>query len=155
MLDSMIALFGNFDLAAFLPQINTVVGRLELAARITVMIGPLTMLGLGLWYFLAPPKAAEHPVSFPMPWGKSSIGPWRYSQWLAGICFTGLGFLLTVIMALICNGYRNMEMMDMAWSAVCCLLWQVGLVAACYLGIFIAVIVRFRRDGSLRKNISP
>lgn len=152
-MDAIMSLLQNFDLAAFLPELNTLVGRLELALRIAVMIGPLILLGLGIWYFLAPPKEANHAAGFRTLWNMGSIGAWRYSQWLAGICFVALGFLLTVIMALICNGFRGMEIMDMAWTAVCCLFWEVGLVIACYVGIYIAVILRFRWDGSLRKNI--
>lgn len=151
-MDAIMSLLKDFDLAAFLPELNTLVGKLELVLRIIVMIGPLAVLGLGIWYFLAPPKEANHSVGFRTLWGMGSIGAWRFSQWLAGICFIALGFVLTVVMALICNSFRGMEIMDMAWSAVCCLLWQVGLVAACFIGIYIAVIVRFHFDGTLRKK---
>lgn len=149
-MDSIIALFENFDPAAFIPEVNTLLGQLELLARIAVMIGPLILLGLGLWYFLAPPKEANHHAGFRTLWGMGSVEAWQFTQRIAGICFAVLGFVLTVVMALICNGYRGMDVMDMLWSAVKCILWQIGLVLVATVGIHIAVIVFFDWKGNRR-----
>ncbi len=149
-MDSIIALFENFDPAAFIPEVNTLLGQLELLARIAVMIGPLILLGLGLWYFLAPPKEANHHAGFRTLWGMGSVEAWQFTQRIAGICFAVLGFVLTVVMALICNGYRGMDVMDMLWSAVKCILWQIGLVLVDTVGIHIAVIVFFDWKGNRR-----
>lgn len=149
-MDSIIALFENFDPAAFIPEVNTLLGQLELLARIAVMIGPLILLGLGLWYFLAPPKEANHHAGFRTLWGMGSVEAWQFTQRIAGICFAVLGFVLTVVMALICNGYRGMDVMDMLWSAVKCILWQIGLVLVATIGIHIAVIVFFDWKGNRR-----
>ena len=149
-MDAIIALFENFDLTAFVPELDTLLGKLELATRIAVMIGPLILLGLGLWYFLFPPKEANHRAGFRTLFGMGSVEAWQFTQRLAGICFSILGFLLTVIMALICNGYRGMDMMDMMRSAVACVLWQVGLVVAMTVTLHIVVLVRYDWKGNRR-----
>lgn len=149
-MDSIIALFENFDLTAFVPELDTLLGKLELVTRIAVMIGPLILLGLGLWYFLSPPKEANHHAGFRTLWGMGSVEAWQFTQRIAGIAFSVLGFVLTVVMALICNGYRGMEMLDMLWSAVVCVLWEIGLVLVTTIAIHILVLVRYDWKGNRR-----
>ena len=55
-ISSIGALFEDFDLAAFLPEMNTLVGWIETVLRLCVMAGPLALLGFGMLYLLAPPK---------------------------------------------------------------------------------------------------
>ena len=57
-LDALMAIFSEFDVAAFLPQLDTLLGWVEMILRILVMAGPLMMLGFGLLYLQAPPKGA-------------------------------------------------------------------------------------------------
>ena len=97
-------LMEDFDLKNYLPKLDTLWGTVELLIRIFVMAGPLILLGLGLWYFLAPPKEANHRAGFRTLWGMGSVEAWRFTQKVAGIAFSVVGFVLTVIMAIICNG---------------------------------------------------
>lgn len=149
-MDSIIALFQDFDIAAFLPELDTLLGQLELMARIAVMIGPLVLLGLGLWYFLAPPKEANYRAGFRTLWGMGSVEAWQFTQRLAGICFAVVGLILTVVMALICNGYRGMDVMEMLWSAGKCVLAQIGVVLLVSIVIHIIVLVRYDWKGDRR-----
>lgn len=151
-MDAIIALFEDFDLTAFVPELDTLLGKLELVTRIAVMIGPLILLGLGLWYFLSPPKEANHRAGFRTLWGMGSVEAWQFTQRLAGICFSILGFLLTFIMALICNGYRGMDMLDMLDSAVACVLWEIGLVLVTTVALHIVVLIRYDWKGDRRRN---
>ena len=149
-MDSIIALFENFDITAFVPELDTLMGKLELVVRIAVMIGPLALLGLGLWYFLAPPREANHRAGFRTLWGMGSIEAWQFTQRLAGICFGVLGLILTVVMALICNGYRGMDTMEKIWSAGKCVLAQIGLVLLTTIVIHIVVLIRYDWKGDRR-----
>ena len=151
-MDSIIALFENFDIAAFVPELDTIMGKLELVVRIAVMIGPLVLLGLGLWYFLAPPKEANHRAGFRTFWGMGSVEAWQFTQRLAGICFGVLGLILTVVMALICNGYRGMDAMEMIWSAGKCVVVQIGLVLLTTIAIHIVVLILYDWKGDCRSE---
>ena len=151
-MDALKSLFEGFDFAAFVPEVDTVLGWVELIARLAVMAGPLLLLGFGLVYLLAPPKEANHSVGFRCWWGMASLDAWQFTQRLAGMIWSALGLVLTIIMALICNGFRSMEPMDMVWAAVKCLLWELGLAAAACLAVNVAVIVVFDRNGYRRKD---
>ena len=151
-MDELTALFENFDLKNYLPKLDTLWGTVETLLRIFVMAGPLILLGLGLWYFLAPPKEANHRAGFRTLWGMGSVEAWRFTQKAAGIAFSVLGFVLTVVMALLCNGYRNMTPDEMILSAAKSLLWQLGLVVVCTLVLHILALILFDWKGVRRSE---
>lgn len=151
-MDELTALFENFDLKNYLPRLDTLWGTVETLLRIFVMAGPLILLGLGLWYFLAPPKEANHRAGFRTLWGMGSVEAWQFTQKAAGIAFSVLGFVLTVVMALLCNGYRNMTPDEMILSAAKSLLWQLGLVVVCTLVLHILALILFDWKGVRRSE---
>ena len=146
-------LFSDFDVAAFLPEMGTFLGWVELLLRLCVMAGPLLLLGFGLLYLLAPPKEANYSLGYRFWWSMASLDAWIFTHKLVGKVWTALGFVLTVVMALICNGFRRMEPMDMVWSAVWCLVWEVVLAGIACLAINILVVVTCDKKGFRRKEI--
>ena len=147
-MDALKDLLEGFDLAALLPQLDTMLGKVELLTRIAVMVGPVVLLGMGLFYFLAAPKEANHSLGYRFYWGMSSVEAWQFTQRLAGAVWAVLGLVLTVVMALLCARFRGMEAMDMVWFALRLVLWELGLVAVSCLAIDITVLVFFDRKGS-------
>ncbi len=143
---------GNIDLGALMPDLSTLLGWVELVLRLCVMAAPLLLLGFGLVFLLAPPKEANYGLGYRFWWGMSSLQAWQYTQRIAGMIWSGLGALLTVIMALLCTGLRDLEPMDMAWRAGVYMLWEIGLTVAACIAIDVLVIVRFDKDGYLRKG---
>lgn len=150
--EALKVLFEEFDLAAFLPDMSSVLGWVETGLRIAVMAGPLLLLMFGLLYLLWPPKEANHGLGYRCWWGMASLEAWQFTQHVAGLVWSGLGVVLTVIMALICNAFRRMDPMDMVWSAVTCLIWEVVLVAIACLAINIIVVRVFDKDGFRRDS---
>ena len=145
-------LFEEFDLAAFLPDLSTFMGWVESLLRFAVMAGPLLLLGFGLLFLLAPPKEANYGLGFRCWWGMASLESWQFTQRLAGLVWSGLGVLLTMIMALVCNAFRRMEAMDMVWSSVSCMIWELVLIGLACLAINGAVIYYFDRWGYRRER---
>jgi hypothetical protein len=82
----------------------------------------------------------------------SSVEVWQFTQRLAGLVWTGLGLIMTIVMALICNGYREMAQDAMVYSALKCLGWELGLIIASILAINITVTVLFDRKGYCRRR---
>lgn len=151
-INSIGALFEDFDLAAFLPEINTLVGWVETLLRLCVMAGPLLLLGFGLLFLLAPPKEANHGIGYRFWWSMASLDAWRYTHRLVGLVWSGLGGVLTIIMALICNAFRRMEPMDMVWCAAKCLGWVLALTAIACIAINVMVVITFDKDGYRRSD---
>ena len=134
----------------FLPSMESMVAHLESLMRIAVLAGPLCLLGLGLWYLLAPAKEANHLIGFRCWWGMASVEVWQFTQRLAGLVWTGVGLVMTIVMAIICNGYRELAPDQMAFSALKLLGWEVGIVLVTIIAINIALVVLFDQKGYRR-----
>lgn len=149
-IDDLKTLMDEFDPAALLPEIDTIVGKVELVTRIAVMIGPIILLLLGLAYLFASPKEANYHFGYRCYFGMGSVNAWRFSQRLAGIVWAGLGLVLTVVMLLVCSSFRGKEIVDILGSALTSVLWQAGLTAAACLVVNGVVAARYDRNGELR-----
>lgn len=149
-IEALKSLLSDFDLTKFVPQLESVLGWVEMLVRIAVMAGPVLMLGFGLLYLLLPPKEANYRLGYRFWWSMASLDAWQFTHHVAGMFFTTLGLVLTIVMSLICNGYRGMAADAMVWSALKCIGWELGLTAAACLLIDGLVIVFFDRRGFRR-----
>lgn len=140
----------ELDLGGLLPNLSTVMGWIELVLRISVMAGPILLLGFGLVYLLAPPKEANYSLGYRFWWGMASLEAWKFTQRIAGMVWSALGAVLTIVMALICSGFRDMDPVDMAWRAAGCLVWELVLVVIACIAINLVVMRKFDRDGYRR-----
>jgi len=152
LIEKLVELINNFDPASYLPEIDSILGWVEMFVRICVMAAPIIMLVFGLSYLFLPPKEANHEVGYRFYFGMGSVEAWRFAQKVAGFAWSGLGLILTVIMFLISGGFKGMDGMEMAESAIVCLLWEIGLMAVCCIAINVLLIIRFDRKGRLRSE---
>ena len=152
MVDFIKSLLGDFDPTAFLPDLWAIFDNLDVALRVLVLAGPLCLLGLGLLYLLAPPSEANHLFGYRLFWGMSSVEAWQYTQKTAGFVWTGLGAVLTVAMAFICNGYRDMAWEAMLLSALISVIAELLFVVISTFLINALVILAFDRKGDRRNG---
>ncbi len=140
----------DFDLGTLVPSLDSLLGKLDLLLRVLVMVGPLSLLGLGLYYFLMPPKEANHSAGYRFRYGMSRVKVWQFMQRLAGMVYSCVGLVLTVVMAIVCVGFGGMEAPDMVWEAAKCLLWEIVLVGIATLAINVTIVVLYDEDGRRR-----
>ena len=91
----------GFDPAALLPEIGTIVGKVQLVCSIAILAAPLIMLFMGLAYLLFAPREANYYFGYRTAFGMGSVSAWRHTQKVAGIIFGGLGLVLTLFSVLI------------------------------------------------------
>ena len=151
--EALKSLLSDFDLTKFVPALDTVLGWIEMATRIAVMAGPVLMLGLGLIYLLAPPKEANYRLGYRFWWSMASLDAWQFTHHIAGMVFTSLGMILTIVMSLICNGYRGMDAEAMLWSALRCIGWVIGLTVVACVAIDVVVVIVFDQKGFRRRDL--
>lgn len=149
-IEKLVDLINNFDPASYLPEIDSIMGWVEIFVRLCVMAAPVIMLVFGLSYLLLPAKEANHMAGYRFYFGMGSVEAWRFTQKLAGIAWSALGLVLSVVMFLVSGGFKGMDAMKMADTAVVCILWEIGLMAACCIAINIVLIVLFDRKGNRR-----
>ena len=149
-MDAIMDLLTGFDPAALLPDISTTLGVLELIARIAILAVPVVLLILGLIYFFRPPKEANHHFGYRTYFGMGSVEAWRYTQWLAGIVYGGLGAVLTVVMLILGFTMSGKDTMSLLTTAAVCIIVEILLTLAASLAINITALVRYDRDGYRR-----
>ena len=150
--ESIKAAMDSFDPATLLPDLGKLFGSLETVCRLAVMAGPVVMLALGLGYLFLAPKEANYYFGYRCYFGMGSVRAWRFTQRLAGIIFTLAGLILTVLMGVISGGFGAMEVMDMVWKAVNCLVWEAVLAVVSVLAVNLMAMAKFDRRGNLRRR---
>ena len=145
-------LMDGFEPASLLPDLEPILGKLALLARVAVLIGPAVLLVMGLLYFFASPKEANYHFGYRCYYGMGSEEAWRYTQRIAGIGLGALGLVLSVVMLLVSGGFAEMETMELLWRAVYCVAWEVGLAAVACLTVNTMAALRFDGKGDRRKK---
>ena len=141
-----------FDPASLLPEMSEVFGSLATVCRIAVMIGPVVMLIMGLAYLFLSPKEANWVFGYRCYFGMGSIYAWRTTQRLAGVVFGGLGLVLTLMTMPKAGNFAGMDVTQMVWQAVDCVVWQAVLALLATIAINVTAAIRFDRKGELRKT---
>lgn len=150
--DTIKEMMDGFNPEALLPQMDTIFSRVLLVCRIAVMVGPVLLLVLGLAYLFLAPREANYYFGYRCYFGMGSVNAWRFTQRIAGIVLGGLGLILTPVMFFISSGFAGMQVMDMVWKALRCLLWQAGLTILATLAINGLAMFWFNRKGELRRR---
>ena len=145
-------LMDNFDPASLLPDLSTVVGKVEFITRIAVLVGPIVLLTLGILYFFAAPKEANYRFGYRCYFGMGSEEAWRFTQRFAGFVWAVLGLVLTIVMLLITGSFAGNPIMDIIGKGIKCLIWEGGLILASILLINITAMICYDRKGMRRRN---
>lgn len=142
----------GLDLAALLPQVDSVVGWITAVCRFAILIGPLVLVGMGLAYLFFAPKEANYYFGYRTFFGMGSVTAWRRTQKLAGSLFAISGGVMTLLMVMVAAGMGGMEPMDAVWRAAKCLAGQTAVVVLVILAINGITAFTFNYQGAKRKK---
>lgn len=149
-MNSITAFFDKLDFSKLVPDMDTLLGKLQAVAGWALLIGPIVMLGLGLWYFFLPPKEANHKFGFRTWFGMGSVEAWRFTQRLAGIVWGALGIGLLVASLIVRGSFGEKDLMQIATSSFVCLLWQAVLALIAAFAVSVVVFLRYNWLGYRR-----
>ena len=151
-IQSIKQMMDSFDPAALLPEIGTIVGKVQLVCSVAILAAPIIMLFMGLAYLLFAPREANYYFGYRTAFGMGSVSAWRHTQKVAGIIFGGLGLVLTLLMLMICLTLSGREAMDMVWLAVKSLLWEGALGLIAVLSINSIAMYTYDYNGNRRRK---
>ena len=154
-LEKLIAIFEGFDvekIGSLLPSAESLMNSLSKWLVLLVLVGPLLMLGFGLYYWFFAPKEANHSMGFRFFYAMSRVEVWQHTQRLAGMAYTGLGGILFVVMGIICLFFGKMNPPDLVLLAFKCLIWEVVLVIIVTLAVDILIVLLYDGEGEPRQN---
>ena len=151
-IQSIKQMMDGFDPATLLPEISTIVGKVQLVCSVAILAAPIIMLFMGLAYLLFAPREANYYFGYRTAFGMGSVSAWRHTQKVAGLVFGGLGLVLTLLMLMICLTLSGREAMDMVWLAVKSLLWEGALGLIAVLSINSIAMYTYDYNGNRRRK---
>ena len=143
-------LMDGLDIAALLPDIMEIVNGIALLTQIALFLTPLILLGLGLYYFLLSPKEANFTTGYRCYYGMGSEEAWRFTQRLAGVIWTLSGIAMTLGVVLLRYRFAVMDLSQLMWTSIFCLLLQGAIVLVLRTLIHFIVLLRYDRKGNKR-----
>lgn len=151
-IESIKAIMDGFDPASLLPELSELFGSLSTVCRWAVMIGPIVLLVLGLAYLFLSPKEANYYFGYRCYYGMGSVYAWRFTQRFAGVVLSVSGLVMSIVMFVISDGFAGMDVTDMVWKALDCLVWEAAIALAANLIISLTAALRFDRKGRHRRK---
>ena len=154
-MEKLMSIFEGFDiekLGDHLPSAESLMNGLSGWMALLVLIGPLLMLGFGVYYLFFAPKEANHVLGYRFFYAMSRVEVWQHAQRLAGAAYAALGGLLFVVMGLICLSFGVLATPDMVWLAVKCMIWEVVLMIMATLAVDILIVMLYDFKGEPRKS---
>lgn len=143
-------LMDGIDIAALLPDIMDIMNGIALLTQIALFLAPLILLGLGLYYFLLSPKEANFTTGYRCYYGMGSEEAWRFTQRLAGVIWILAGITMTLGVVLLRYRFAAMDLSQLMWTAIFCLLLQGAIVLVLRALIHFIVLLRYDRKGNKR-----
>lgn len=143
-IEAIKSMMDGFDPAVLLPDVSTIVGKVELLCRLAVLIAPIVLMIMGISYLLFAPKEANHYMGYRTTFGMGSVSAWRHTQKVAGFLFLGVGSVLTFVMLMSSATFSGMDAVAMVGRALRCLIWQA--VFAVLLNTLVGTIAAFTFD---------
>ena len=155
-MDKLMAIFEGFDienLGKLLPSAESLMSGLSKWLVLLVLVGPVLMLGFGIYYWFFAPKEANHSMGFRFFYAMSRVEVWQHAQRLAGLAYTVLGGILLIVMGIICLFFGKMLPPDLVLLAAKCLIWEVVFTIVVTLAVDILIVVLYDFTGEPRKNV--
>ena len=150
--EDLTSLLEGADLSKLLPELDGIVEKMVPVMKVALLVGPVIFLILGLLYLFATPKEANYKFGYRCYFGMGSVNAWRYTQRLAGIVFTGVGLILSLVMFLVTGKFGQMDVMDMLWKTLKCGIWEAVIIGVSCVVINLVVMFYFDAKGNLRRR---
>lgn len=138
----------DFDFAKLLPEIGKFLSDLRFWTGVLMVLGPLVLLGFGLWYYFRPVQEPDERRGYRLKCAMASVKAWRYTQRLAAIVWIIAGGAMTLISIVICLILLGADELALMTTAVIWLIIEVILTLASHFVIRHMVGKNFDKDGN-------
>ena len=138
------------DLEKLIPKMDKLVEWAHGLISISVRIGPLCILFLGIIYLLIPPKEANRKFGYRTYFGMGSVEAWLFTQRTAGLIMTVIGLILHKVAKSATKKFAGMATAAMAEKAFELIKVQIKWVLVIYVVMFFLTMIAYNRKGLCR-----
>lgn len=125
-MDSLYESIQDFNIASFLPELESFLGSLRFWCGFAALVGPVLLLIFGLMFLKRPDAAINRSLGFKICPEDASESTRRYTQRLAGLYWTGAGGGLAVITLLALLFTIGADALGMLTATAVCLILQLA-----------------------------
>ena len=150
-MDFLKTLISDFDLMTILPDLADLMDWIVKGVNIALIIGPVVLAVMGLWYLLLPTREANYVVGYRFLWGMGSVKSWKFTQRLAGLVWLIMGVRMAR------EAYDNqaqleaLETIELMYTAIETIIHQVGTVIISCVAINVVIFLLFNFKGNYRR----
>lgn len=149
-MEKITEILDKLDLAKFVPELDKLMELVLKCARISVRVGPMCILLLGIIYLFLHPNEANHKAGYRTFFGMGSVYAWRFTQRVSGF--------IMLITGLVLNGAAKkaaeafvISNPDMLFDEVFALIiTQIKCVLVIFVFMILLTTVMFNRKGMCR-----
>ena len=142
----------ELDFKSLVPDMGMLLDKAQDLVTVSVLVGPLVLILLGLLYMFKSPKEANHSFGYRTYFGMGSVEAWQFTQRVGGTTFVVLGFCLLLVMLVVVSDFSTKDPFDISVLAMKCMLWQAALVILSRIGVAITAAVCFDSFGNRRRE---
>jgi uncharacterized membrane protein len=143
------SLFRDFDIAEYLPTIDTLFGKMSSWCWLFIMIAPVLLLLFGLKFFFLPAKTPEG-IGFRNYFVTGTNESWQFAQRIAGLSWMVVGGLLVIVGLIMGTFLGAMEPIKMMTTVIVYLCVQLVLVILLYIAVIAVTLKFYDRNGNPR-----
>ena len=153
-MDALSSLLKDFDIANFLPEINTVMDKINLFCRICILLAPILVLLFGLKFLFLPAKNMKG-TGFRNFYVTGSMSSWRFTQRFAGLCWSVTGGTMLIGALILSFTFKKMDPLAIFKACLICLVIEMVLVLASRITITLNTAKYYDIKGKLRPGKAP
>ena len=150
-MDFLKGLISDFDLMSILPDLVDVLDWIIKGVNIALIIGPVILAVMGLWYLLLPTREANYVLGYRFFWGMGSVKAWKFTQRLAGLVWLILGWNMANEAYANRASLESLETLDLMYQVIELIIKQVSYVVVSILAINVVVFIIFNFKGNVRR----
>lgn len=150
-MDFLKTLISDFDLMAMLPDLADLMDWIVKGVNVALIIGPVVLAVMGLWYLLLPSREANHVVGYRFFWGMGSVKSWKFTQRLAGLVWLIMGVRMAREAYERSAQLEALETIELMYTAIETIISQVGTVIISCVIINAVIFLLFNFKGNYRR----
>lgn len=148
----MLSFLQDFDLKKILPEMGEFLGSIQFLLWVFLLICPIILVVLGVLYFFAAPKQANHAFGFRSYFTMGSVEVWQFTQRLAGFCWMCVGGLLLIVSIIVGSVVGGKDVSEMVVSTIWFVAIELAVVLAVWIGIHVVVLMAYTVEGKRKEN---
>ena len=149
-MEKITEILDKLDLAKFVPELDKLMDLVLKCARISVRIGPMCIILLGIIYLFLHPNEANHKAGYRTFFGMGSVYAWRFTQRVSGFIMLITGLFLNGTAKKAAEGFNMTDPSAIFDEVFAIVITQIKCVVVIFVFMLLLTTVMFNRKGFCR-----